>query len=433
MIKILWLSNKVLSKQDTGTSGTWLDAMARGLICSSKIELGNITEGRVRQITRQDFGQVKQWIVRSSSYIFNYDGLPARETVAEIIRAVDEFSPDLIHVWGTESFWGLLTARKLINNPTLLEMQGLKGPISQVYNGGLSFWEQLACIGPKEILRQTSIFQLKKRFEKWGKFEKEIIAGHHFISIHSEWMVSQVKAINNSASIFRTDRALRYYFNENGTIFRSMPILRKDFYEKPPWIFSGSPTIFCSAPYPSPFKGLHIAIRSIVILKRRFPNIQLRIAGPHQLPGFRRDGYIAWINREIRRLGIESNVKWLGPLSAAQIVEELMKCSAFVLPTFIESYGVALAEAMILGVPTAVSYTGGTSYLARDEESALFFPPGDSSMCAHQLERLLTDNSLVERLSNQARVDASVRNDSAKIIQKQIEIYHQVLAAANKY
>ena len=295
--------------------------------------------------------------------------------------------------------------------PVLLEMQGLKTTIADVYSGGLSFQQQLACIGIKELIRRTTIFQVKHQFEVWGTFEREMISGHHFISIHSDWVQAKVKAINHTARIFRNEHAIR-----------------DPFFKTFPWTFSGSPTIFCSASYPSPFKGLHVAIRSAAILKERFPDISLRIAGDHQRTGIRRDGYIAWVNREINRLNLAPNVNWLGPLSANQLTNELHQCSAFVLPTFIESYCVALVESMILGVPTVVSFTGGTSYLAKDEDTALFFPTGDFEMCAYQLERLLFDRALAEKISLNARAIAMVRNDQTRITQNQINIYHQVLA-----
>ena len=228
-------------------------------------------------------------------------------------------------------------------------------------------------------------------------------------------MVAQVKVINNNARIFRNERMLRQHF-----------------YKWSPWRFSGNPIIFCSAAYPSPFKGLHVAIRSLALLKKRFPNIQMRIAGAHQRPGFRQEGYISWIKREIHRLNIESNITWLGPLSGLEIVEELSNCSAFVLPTFIESYCVALAEAMILGVPTVVSFNGGTSYLASDNETALFFPPGDEAMCAYQLERLLVNPTLSKEISSRARAIALVRHDPYKVACKQIEIYRRVIAELNR-
>jgi len=153
-IRVLWLSNKVQSSPDGNKStGTWLTAAAQGLVDSGKVELGNIAVGDVPCAQRQDYGSIQQWIVPSGRRARSRDGMPSRRITAEILRSVEQFSPDLVHVWGTELFWGLLTARGLIRRPALLELQGLKGAIARVYNGGLTLREQFACIGPKELLR----------------------------------------------------------------------------------------------------------------------------------------------------------------------------------------------------------------------------------------------------------------------------------------
>ena len=83
---------------------------------------------------------------------------------------MESFSPDLIHVWGTEKFWGLLTARDFIRGNVLLEMQGLKRAIAKYYEGGLTIREQLACIGVKEIIKNNVIPLQRKKYERWGEY-----------------------------------------------------------------------------------------------------------------------------------------------------------------------------------------------------------------------------------------------------------------------
>ena len=130
-MKILWLCNCPLSDSDAGETGAWQGAMACGLLDSGAVELGIIATGPVKQFTRRDYRQVKQWLVPAGSPLGS-DGLPSPSLVRAIVAAAGEFSPDLIHIWGTENFWGLLPARGLLKYPSLLEIQGLKGPYSKV-------------------------------------------------------------------------------------------------------------------------------------------------------------------------------------------------------------------------------------------------------------------------------------------------------------
>jgi glycosyltransferase involved in cell wall biosynthesis len=406
-MKILWLSDKVLSDQDDGSSGTWLQAMADRLSATGQVELGNIAQGAVANLVRQDAGAIQQWIVPRQ-------WLDGRSTnAAALWQTIEGFAPDVIHVWGTETCWGLLTAEERMPFPALLEIQGLRGAIGEVFNGGLSWREQLACSGPKEMILRSFVWSKQHRFRAWEEMDRRIISAHRFIACHSDWAVARVRAVNRTARIFRNER-----------------VLRSQFYGQARWRFSGRPVIFCSAAYPSPFKGLHVAIRALALIKQSFPDVELRIAGAHQWPGLHQEGYIAWLGREIRRLSLERNVVWLGALSGAQIARELSNCSACVLPTFMESYCVALAEAMALGVPTAVSFNGGTAYLAADNETALFFPAGDERMCAYQLERLLADAELAEGISRAARRIGAERNDPRRISQTQLQIYRSVMADA---
>lgn len=413
-MKILWLSNVVLNEIESYSTGTWLYAMSRGLIDSRSVKLGNISQGDVKRYTQQDFGSIKQWII-PNTLKQRKDGLPSQQIINDIVSAVNEFKPDLIHIWGTEGNWGLLTARKIIKIPALLGIQGIKSAISKYYSGNLTTMEMLKCIGIKEIVRKSTIFHGQYKFKQWGKFEKEIISNHKFIATQSKWSDIYIKSINKNCVTYQIDR-----------------ILREIFYTAVPWKYNSKPIIFFSAAYPSPFKGLHVAVRALAILKNNFPNIQLRIAGWHPRTGIRSDGYVSWIVREIKRLDLESNVVWLNSLSAIQIIKELQKCSAIVIPSFVESYCLVLAEAMILGVPSVVSYTGGMVNLGHHEKSVLFFPPGDSEICAWQLDRILTDCDIAQKLSTQARETALVRNNSKQVTQRQIDIYRQVLNKAKE-
>jgi len=378
------------------------------------VELGNITLGKVATTTAASAGGIKQWVIPSLP-AKGKSGLPPASTISEIARAFKRFSPEIIHVWGTEYFWGLLTARRILDMPALLETQGLKSAISRVFAGGLSFPEKLACIGIKELLRRSTIFDGERQFRAWGEFEREMIANHSYISVQTDWLEAQIRATNTKAEIFRTDFMLRELFNNCSA---SCAI--------------GSPVVFCSAAYSSPFKGLHVAVRAIAIVKKRFQNIQLVIAGAHRRPGIRRDGYIAWVEREISRLGLVANIQWAGPMCGLELMRQMRKSGAFLSPSFVEGYNLALAEAMSVGVPAVVSYAGGSACLARDGESALFFSPGDEAMCAFQLERVLSEKEMALRLSHRAREIALVRNNPQRVLEQQLEIYRRILESKQK-
>jgi glycosyltransferase involved in cell wall biosynthesis len=408
-MKILWLSNKVISERDVRGTGTWLTAMARGVLESGEAELCNISEGPVRELTRSNGGALTQWIVPHAEPS-ELTGLPPKTVTSRIVEVIDAFAPDIIHIWGTEGYWGLITARLAPGRAALLEIQGLKSAIARVYDGGLSTVQKIACVGVKELGRGRSIFAIQHRYRRWTRFEREIIAGHRNILAPTDWAEAQVRAVNPGCAIYRGDC-----------------VLREPFYRSAPWAYTGAPVLFCSASYSAPFKGIHVAVRAAALLKRTRGDIQLRIAGLHQRFGLRRDGYIAWVCREIARLGLEKNVVWLGPLKAEDIVREMAMASAMLVPTYIENCCTAMQEAMLAGIPVIASYAGGLPSLARDEESALFFPAGDEVHCARQCERVMADRELAERLSEKSRAIGCRRNAPDTVVARQLDIYRTII------
>ncbi|MCI5144563.1 MAG: hypothetical protein D3923_03330, partial [Candidatus Electrothrix sp. AR3] len=201
-MKILWLCNKAFSDTDTGGGGTWLQPLANALVQSGTVDLANITmPGRVKVVTRSEYQGIKQWVVPVTRLRSN--GLPAPSVVTAIVKAVQEFSPDIIHIWGTENYWGLLTARKILPFPALLRIQGIKYLVGKNFSGNLTFSEKIqSSISLKELILCRTVFQSRKKMIRWETKEKEIIAGHQHIITQSPWTEAQVKAVNPTCRLY---------------------------------------------------------------------------------------------------------------------------------------------------------------------------------------------------------------------------------------
>ena len=416
-MKVLWFSNCPLIESKITNTGTWIQPMAQGLLATGLLDLAVIAFADVSQFTRQDYRKVPQWLVPVRARL-GRNGMPTASLIEEIVKACEWFQPDIVHVWGVESYWGLLTARGYIRVPALLEMQGMKKVCAKLFTADLTVKELFQCIGIKEMLKRKTIISYKNVFARWGRFEEEILRGHHFIDVQSEWMSAQVSAIQSQAQQFFVDLALR-----------------QQFYAAQPWsnfeieraTQGTSQHIFYSSSGPIPYKGIHVALRALAGLKREFPQARLRVAGVFQRKGLRQEGYVRWLNHLCRELNVTNNIDWLGPLDADQIIHELQQCEVSVVCSFVESYCLALAESMYLGVPCVTSYNGGTSWIAEDQKTALFFPPGDAVMCAHQIGRIFRERELGQRLSVQARSAGMKRHDPESVVQRRDVIYQQIM------
>ena len=177
----------------------------------------------------------------------------------------------------------------------------------------------------------------------------------------------------------------------------------------------------------SPIRGTHVLLRAIELVRREVPDVELRLARGN----FKRSkwfkGYWTYLDGLIKDLGIADSVTFLPGLNEKKMASELSHAHVFVQASLIENSSNTLCEAMLLGIPSIVSFAGGMPSLVKDEESALCFPPGDHRVLAEQLIRMLLDQKLAERIASNAKEVALNRHDPEGIALKTLAIYNKVV------
>ena len=413
-MKVIWFSNIIITDVAAKATGTWLRTMSEALV-ERGIELYNITQSdSVKVITRRDSGSIKQWVLPVYAL---HNGLPGEKQIRAICSILDQVLPDVIHIWGMEAYWGLLSARGYIKGNVLLEIQGIKATCSRVFYGGLSLSEQFQTIGLREIIKPSlSLQSLHRDFVAWSKYECEMLAGHNNISTHSDWVRAWISQyVNPGCRIHHTHRIVRKEF------------LLADIWNNPNNAID-APVIFALSSGPDAYKGIHDAIKAIALLKKDFPKVQLKIAGNFGInkPFYRKPGYTKYLQRLINKLGVSNNVSFLGSLNASQIIEQIYKSNAMLQTSYVESYSLAVAEAMMIGVPLVISYAGAMPELAQDRVTALFYTPSDFFSCAYRLKQIIEDEKLAYGMSIASRSIAAQRNVSSVLGDLQISIYKEV-------
>ena len=96
-------------------------------------------------------------------------------------------------------------------------------------------------------------------------------------------------------------------------------------------------------------KGLDILVKGFAKTLKEFEDIILVLAGPDN-EGFRTQ-VEKWINKE----GIAEKIIFTGMLRGDASLELLSDADIFALPSYTESFGMAVAEAMACGLPVVIS------------------------------------------------------------------------------
>ena len=307
--------------------------------------------------------------------------------------------------------------RKYPNVNYIFSIQGIVGVYSRYYKGGISAWEIFRNITFRDIVQRDSIFQGEKRFERRGILEREYFIRSQNVIGRTSWDFVHSKTSNP---------AITYHFcNES---------LRDSFYDSAKWdshkIIPFS--IFLSQSV-YPIKGLHNVIKALGILRKNYPDIQLRVAGPEILRNkrflerIRVSGYGKYVGSLIKKYNLNNNIVFTGVLSEEQMVSEYLKAHLFICPSSIENSPNSVGEAQILGVPTIAAYVGGIPDMVVHEESGLLYRFEEFEMLAYNIKRIFEDINLVSRLSENGRKVALKRHDRIKNVIKMVEIYEQVI------
>ena len=126
------------------------------------------------------------------------------------------------------------------------------------------------------------------------------------------------------------------------------------------------------------------------------------------------------------RLGVADRIHFLGKQD--NVNELLPLADLMVMPSEMESFGLAALEAMACSVPTIATRVGGVPELIDDGVNGLLFPMGDVEAMAGAAIALLRDEPRLANMSATARKTASDRFCASRIIPLYEEYYERVLA-----
>jgi glycosyltransferase involved in cell wall biosynthesis len=415
-MKILWIVNTIFPAPSIAIGlnppvvGGWMYGLAKQLSENEGISLAVATTYSGREIKSLKLDNIEYYLLPSK-----HNSMYVRNLENKWESICSEFKPDLIHIHGTELAHGLACMRKLPNLNYVVSIQGLISVIERYYYVGISKAYIIKNITFRDIVRWDTIFQQKKKFYKRGILEKEYIKRSENVIGRTSWDYAHTKVINPNVT---------YHFcNET---------LRDGFYTADKWSFDNCipHTIFLSqASYP--IKGLHQVIKSLVILKNKYPNIKVRVGGANIIKAstlserLRLSGYGKYIKRLIKENSLEKNIEFLGSLTEKEMIREYLNSNVFICPSSIENSPNSVGEAQLLGVPVISSYVGGVEDMIENGKTGFLYRFEEVEMLAILIDKVFTmqEDQLAILSKNEAEV-ALRRHNPEVNVRRMIEIYN---------
>ncbi len=128
-----------------------------------------------------------------------------------------------------------------------------------------------------------------------------------------------------------------------------------------------------------------------------------------------------------RELNFSDHVMFLG--KREKVFLFLSSADVFLMPSRLESFGLAALEAMACGVPVVTSNAGGLSELVREGIAGYTADVGDINQMTEHVVNVLKDEERYRKLSKSTREYAFDNFHVSKIIPKYVDLYERVLSA----
>jgi glycosyltransferase involved in cell wall biosynthesis len=323
------------------------------------------------------------------------------------VEIVRERAPDLVHIHGTERFYGLLAARRLVSTPCIISLQGLIGSCVPPFFGALS---------PGEIWRSQRLIEFATgRGLLWryrdclgaARREHEILSGAKSFMGRTQWDRAHVRSANPTAKYYHVGEVLRESFREH-----CWDASRCDRHT----------VIFTNAGEPR--RGTELLLKAMLIVRREFRNAKLLLGGSIGSTG----GYDRFLRWRIAESGFSDATEFLGYLDGDSMARELSRAHVFAMSSYVENSPNSLCEAMQVGMPCVASYAGGIPSLLEQGRTGLLFPTGDAPLLADAIMRIFRDDDLAIRLGRAARAEASEQHTPQRVVTQLLDAYTYVIS-----
>lgn len=358
--------------------------LAEALAARDDIDLGIISlTSRVRRLERRDAGAYSITFLpkHSSAWYYGTLSLPASFAVQ---RELARFQPDIVHAQAIgETVLGSLFARY----PLVATLHGL-------------YASEIASAPSRRIQGAIRVLALAEAYY--------VPRLRHIISC-SPYVTRFVRARNPQAQLYDISNPMDARFFEVD-LARAHPT-------------PNSILLIGSITYR---KAHDVMVEALKRLVADGIEARLTIIGPEADPVF-----ASAIKETIRTEGLTERVRWLGPVSQAQLIEEMQGHQIVCLPSREETLPMSLSQAMIVGNIPVASDAGGIPDMLQHGENGFMAPANDASALARVLAQVLRlPDRVQDALRQRNRAFADQTYHPTSVAANTVDVYRRILGQA---
>jgi len=325
--------------------------------------------------------------------------------VEALKKVIDDFKPDVIHLFGTES--GIGEAVKFTQVPVVVHLQGLVNPYLYSWlPKGVSqrkIWMNSSFRA--KLLRRGTYFEYKL-FQKRAVREEEIIRHSKYYFGRTEWDKNFIRLHQPDCVYTHCEEVLRPLFYRSAwippanNVFKMVTIIN-----------------------PQIYKGIEIILEAAAILKKN-----ARFTFEWSVIGLQPDNEIVQLIEGITRKKFKNyNISFKGSKVEDTLLEEVSTANLFVHPSHIDNSPNSICEAMLLGMPVVAGYVGGIPSLISDNVNGILYNSNDPYHLAGKIAELHSQPDLLKQLGREARKVGMQRHNVETIVSTVYATYRSMI------
>jgi len=409
-MKVLWFEVSEPSAYSSGgvPIGGWQDSLERIVRTIPDIELtiSFVSEkhSEVKVIDGVTYVPIYvKWSFIEKKFRKHWDVYVAKMLPAAK-RIIDEYKPDLIHVFGTE--WPFGQVASVTDIPVVIHIMGAIVPYNNaLYPPGYSYSGQICHYwwNPKKVFGLWRGRRNQKNWEKWERSTWRLVSNYMG---RTQWDKSLSNVMHPGRRYFHVDEALRTDFlsGKNGWRFPADGKLRL--------ISTGCSTFW---------KGPDMMLKVAKILTDLGLPFEWQVAGS-MLP------LVKEMTEKQVGCGFEDcNVKILGFTQPAELTHILCSSTMYVHTAYIENSPNSICEAQCLGLPIVSTNVGGIASLVRQDVDGILVAANDPWQMADAIIELSKDKERMKRYSENSKQLALARHNDERIKEQLLDCYHQLV------
>ncbi len=173
-----------------------------------------------------------------------------------------------------------------------------------------------------------------------------------------------------------------------------------------------------------PKKGHLVLLDALDILKREKAWLPKLVTRGLVTP------FLDQLRARAAELGLARAVEFAPPMLHDQLFPLMQAADAVVIPSLREPFGIAAAEAMLLGVPVVLTRVDGFAELVGDSEGAVMVSPNDPRGLAEAIWLLKSDPDLRWRVAERGRARIAENFEMSVCASKWARLFDRVISPA---